>query len=135
MLSMSQRLTSHRGDSKIYPAGFLAEVRKTLNLLWPVEDGATANRVYDLEKRERVDIEVSMAHHEKYDLRSYPVFGERLAKIQERLEAMEHRNSETRALTVAVWGIVFGAFFGLISAITGIMQVWASFKALQAPSH
>jgi hypothetical protein len=95
-----------------------------------MEDAATAKQVYLLEEKEDVDIEGGMGYDEKFDLRSYPVFGERLMKIQERLEAVEHRSWESLGFRIAVWGIVLSAVFGLISAITGIMQVWASLKAL-----
>jgi len=90
---------------------------------------ATAKRVYNLEAKEEVDIEAGMGHDEKFDLRTYPVFGERLAKIQERLEFVEQRRGESFAFKIAIWGIVLSAVFGLVSAITGIMQVWASFKS------
>jgi hypothetical protein len=69
-----------------------------------------------------------MGHDEKYDLRTYPLFGERLAKIQERLEAIEHRTWDSMGFKIAVWGIVVSAIFGLVSAVTGIMQVYSAFK-------
>jgi hypothetical protein len=118
----------------IYPAGFLKELRRTLNLLWPIEDKGTMQYVRKIELKESVDIEASMGHEKEYDLRTYPVFGERLSKIQERLEAVQNRRGTSLGIKVAIWGIVFTAAFGMISAITGIMQVWASFQALNGPS-
>lgn len=114
----------------MYPPGLLSELRRTLNLLWPIEDTVTANYVYRLEEREEVDIESGMGFDEKFDLRLYPFFGERLAKIQERLESEEQRRTNSFGFRIAIWGIVLTALFGLVSAITGIMQVWASFTAL-----
>ncbi|KAL8716474.1 MAG: hypothetical protein Q9225_006201, partial [Loekoesia sp. 1 TL-2023] len=109
-------------EGKIYPPGLLPEIRRTLNLLWPIEDVVTAKHVYNLEKQEEVDIEARMGHEKKFDLRLYPYFGERLAKIQDRLESVEHRRTNSRGIRIAIWGIVLTAAFGLISAITGIMQ-------------
>jgi hypothetical protein len=106
----------------------LKEVRKTLNLLWPCEDPAIAKRVKDKEEKWQIDIQADMGHDDKFDLRTYPRFGMRLAKIQERLEAVQHRRGEVLGFKVAILGIVLSAIFGLISAITGIMQVWTSFK-------
>ncbi|KAI4161834.1 MAG: hypothetical protein LQ342_004525 [Letrouitia transgressa] len=110
-------------DGKLYPPGLLPEIRRTLNLLWPIEDVHTAKHVYHLEKQQEVDIEAGMGHEEKFDLRLYPFFGERLAKIQERLESAEHRRTNSRGLQIAIWGIVLTASFGLVSAITGVMQL------------
>lgn len=76
-----------------------------------------------------------MGHEEKFDLRLYPFFGERLAKIQERLESAEHRRTNSRGLQIAIWGIVLTASFGLVSAITGVMQVYASFKTLRSSNN
>lgn len=53
-----------------------------------------------------------------------------MAKLQERLEFEEQRRFDSTGIQIAIWGIVLSAIFGLVSAITGIMQVWASFKAL-----
>ena len=66
---------------------------------------------------------------ERFDLRMYPFFGERLAKLQERLESEEQRRANSTGFQIALWGIVLSALFGLVSAITGIMQVWASLQA------
>ena len=118
----------------IYPPGFLKELRGTLNLLWPVEDISTAKRVSHIEDKEGVDIEANLGHDEKYNLKTYPVFGERLAKIQERLETVQSRRGVTLGFKIALWGIVLTASFGLISAITGIMQVWASLQAFKSPA-
>lgn len=117
-------------EGKVYPPGLLSEIRRTLNLLWPIEDVATARRVYHLEKQKEVDIEAGMGNHEKFDLRLYPFFGERLAKIQERLELAETRRFNSRGIQVAIWSIVLAACFGLVSAVTGIMQVYASFRSM-----
>ena len=54
-----------------------------------------------------------------------------------RLESEEEIDVEAamlpdfRGLQVAIWGIVLTAVFGLVSAITGVLQVWASLKTLQ----
>jgi len=112
----------------IYPPGLLKELRKTLNLLWPIEDVQTARHVFNLEKKEEVDVEGGMGYLDKFDLQTYPIFGERLAKIQERLESEENRRANSFGFRIAIWGIVLTAIFGLISAITGILQVWTSLR-------
>ena len=94
-----------------------------------MEDVATAKHVYRLEKAEEVDIEAGMGVDEKFDLWLYPFLGERLARIQERLESAENRHTNSRGLQIAVWGIFLTAAFGLVSAITGILQVYASFRS------
>ena len=71
-----------------------------------------------------------MGHKGKFDLQLYPFFGERLAKIQERLESTENRRTNSRGIQIAIWGIVLAATFGLVSAITGVLQVYASFQSL-----
>jgi hypothetical protein len=103
-------------------------VRKTLSLLWPMEHDRTAKRVTKLEKTNFIDIEANMGHDDKYDLRKYTIFGERLARIQERLEAEELRRGNSRGINTAIWGIVLTAFFGLVSAATGTVSMWASLK-------
>jgi len=119
---------------QIYPHGFLEELGRTLNLLWPMEDRPMEKYVRSLEKHENIDVEANMWHDDKFNLESYPIFGERLAKIQERLEAVQTRKGVSLGFHIAIWGIVLTALFGLISAITGIMQVWASFQSLKEPS-
>lgn len=116
----------------MYPAGLLDEYSKSMNLLWPMEDYKTARRVVRLEEKECIDIEANMGYDEKYDLRTYRVFGERLAKIQERLEMEEQRRGNTVAFTIAIWGIALTAFFGLVSAVTGLVSMWASLKQVGA---
>lgn len=74
-----------------------------------------------------MDIEAGMDNIEKFDLRLYAFFGERLAKLQESLEFEEQRRVNSRSIQIAIWGIVLTAIFGLISAITGVIQVLASF--------
>jgi hypothetical protein len=93
-----------------------------------MEHNETAKRVSRLEEKKYIDIEANMGHNDKYDLRTYPVFGERLAKIQERLEAEEHRRGTSRGFKTAIWGIVLTAIFGLVSAATGTVAMWASLK-------
>jgi hypothetical protein len=113
----------------IYPDGFLKEVQRTLNLLWPTEDPALAKRVRTKERKENVDIEAKMSLDEKLNLSTYPIFGERLFKIQMRLEAVQTRRGASRGFQIAIYGILLTAFFGLVSAITGIMQVRATCRA------
>ncbi len=93
-----------------------------------MERNEIARHVNRLEEKQYIDIEANMGHDQKYDLRAYPVFGERLAKIQERLETEEHRRGSSRGFKIAIWGIVLTAMFGLISAATGTIAMWASLK-------
>ena len=100
---------------------------RTLNLLWPTEYPEISKEVREIEKKEEVDIGVRPIYREKFDLRLYP-FAERLSRIQERLELVEHRRTNERGYQVAIWGILLTATFGLVSAITGIIQAYASFR-------
>jgi hypothetical protein len=93
-----------------------------------MEHDPTAKRVSRLEEEKCIDIEANMGHDGKFDLRKYQVFGERLAKIQERLEAEEYRRGTSRGFKTAIWGIVLTAIFGLVSAATGTVAMWASLK-------
>ena len=95
-----------------------------------MEDPPVEKLVRKLESSENVDIEASMGHDEKFNLQSYPIFGERLVKIQERLEAVQNRRGVSFGFKIAIWGIVLTALFGLVSAITGILQVWAAVRSL-----
>jgi hypothetical protein len=93
-----------------------------------MEHDRTAKRVTKLERNNFIDIEANMGHNDKYDLRKYMIFGERLARIQERLEAEESRRGNSRGINAAIWGIVLTALFGLVSAATGMVSMWASLK-------
>lgn len=116
----------------MYPPGLLDEYLKSMNLLWPMEDDTIAKQVKRLEKENLIDIEAGMNHVNKFNLGTYQIFGERLSKIQERLEIEERRRGGLTVITVALWGIALTALFGLVSAATGIVSMWASLKQVQA---
>lgn len=119
----------------LYPDGMLEEFQKTMNLLWPFEDAQTQKRAKRLQEKKCVDLEAGpgdLRNEEKYNLRKYPIFGVRLAKIQDRLEVEEQQKTNTTAFMIAVWGIVLTALFGLISAVTGIVSMWAGLKQVGA---
>jgi hypothetical protein len=99
-----------------------------MNLLWPLEESKVERRVKHLQKKHNVDLEASMGQVNKFDLRTYPFFAGRLAKIQERLEVEEQRKTNTTAFKIALWGILLTAFFGLVSAVTGLVQMWAGLR-------
>jgi len=54
-------------------------VRETLNLVWLRAEGSIINLIFNIKKQE-VDIEAGLGHEEMFDLRTYPVFLELLAK-------------------------------------------------------
>jgi len=64
-----------------------------------------AKRVSELELRQEVNNQAGMGHDDKFDLGTYPVFGERLAKIQKRLKTVPHQRGGALGFKVAIWGI------------------------------
>jgi len=93
-----------------------------------MEHNETAKHVSRLEEEKYIDIKANMRHDNKYNLRAYPVFGKRLAKIQKKREAEEHGRGTSRGFKTAIRGIVLTAIFGLVSAATATVAMWASLK-------
>ena len=126
-------------ESEFYPPGFLLETVNTLRLLFPPESLKASYRIAKLNQREDVDLEVQIGKHISLDIESYPFWGGRLAAIQRRYDASkpkhiaqwyyDRRNPETWAmLWVAIIVFMFTLIFGIISSVTGILQVYAAWK-------
>ena len=128
----------------MYPDKFLEEVSRTLDLLFPTSKVKDAKRVRKISKKRQVDIEAvciekQMMEADKYQYDSYYFFAERLAAIQAQYDIARPRGlqewwydrrnlREWAALWIAVVAFVLALVFGVISSITGIMQVYASFN-------
>ncbi|KIW18032.1 hypothetical protein PV08_02319 [Exophiala spinifera] len=130
-------------ERRMYPDGFLEEVLNTLYLLFPTGKVKHARRVRKIGKKHKVDIEAiridkQMAGISRYQCSSYLYFGERLAAIQAKYDGARPRHlkqwwfdrrnrREWAALWIAVGAFILAVVFGVISSVTGIMQVYASF--------
>lgn len=127
----------------MYPDGLLEETYRTLSLLFPYEDLVSSRRVYKIVRKEQVDIEAHIDRQinedKQFHLSSYPFYAERLEKIQDRYNEVKpstlkqwwydrRRREEWAALMVALVVFVLTIIFGTISAVTGILQVYASFR-------
>jgi hypothetical protein len=86
------------------------------------------------------DIETGTKVNVTRDLKDYPVWRYRLAEVQKRYNAtrpgsarqwwFDRRNKPQWAtFWVAVMVFILTVVFGLVASVTGIMQVYASFRA------
>jgi hypothetical protein len=111
-----------------------------MHLLFPPNDSESSKRTKKLAKRRLVDLE---AHGKTapLDLASYPVWRYRLAEVQRRYDAVkpgtfkqwyhDRRNKPERVtFWTAIVVIVLTLIFGLISSITGILQVVAAWQMI-----
>jgi len=145
MLDVMAINSSDNANRLIYPDGLLEETLRSLNLLFPIDNNQTYKRVRKMSRKGAVDIEAldlenAMKRHEKYQLSSYPIYGNRLAEIQARYDMSKPRrlkqwwfDRRQRREWAALWiaGVIFvlTVFFGVISSVTGIMQAYAAFKS------
>jgi hypothetical protein len=127
----------------VYPDGFLVEIILTLQLLFPTI-GAKEKRqarcyVRKLKSDLDPDVENGLTKLDQIDLSRYPFFGERLAAIQRHYDnsTPQHlrqwwydrrKRVELATLAVAVVVFILTIIFGVVSMITGILQVYASFR-------
>jgi hypothetical protein len=120
---------------------FLSEMRMTMHLLFPPNDLESSKRIKRLAKRRLVDLEAHAAKTAPLDLASYPVWRHRLAEVQRRYDAVkpgtfkqwyhDRRNKPERVtFWTAIVVIVLTLIFGLISSITGILQVVAAWQMI-----
>ena len=127
------------GNSGLYPASFLHETEDILRLLFPPESSKSSRRIGKISKRGDVDLEVQIRKHISLKLDSYPFWGERLAEIQRRYDTSrpkhvaqwyyDRRNRDARArLWIAIIIFVLTVLFGVISSVTGVLQVTAAWK-------
>jgi hypothetical protein len=130
-----------------YPPKFLHETERTLALLFDPTGNTTSKRTRRLEKKHHVDLEAAihtLIHSDdRLDLRTYPFWQERLREICKVYEAAQPKtlrqwwfDRRDRFNWATFWAafVVFclTLVFGVISAVTGIMQVYASFRTMRA---
>jgi hypothetical protein len=131
--------------SLLYPEAFLLETERTLSLLFPPANFETSKRARRIGEKNHVDIEAaiesSVASDEMLDLSNYPYWQERLHAVQKAYDDarpktlkqwwFDRRDKfEWATFWTAVVVFILTLGFGLIASITGIMQVYAAFKAL-----
>jgi hypothetical protein len=123
----------------LYPEGVLEETQETLELLFPTMNLKDSKRTRRLRDRDNVDIEAARDLPAATALSHYKHWGERLAIIQQAYDNarpkkyrqwwFDRRNRvEWATLLVAVIIFFMTLVFGVISSVTGIMQVYASFR-------
>jgi hypothetical protein len=131
--------------SVLYPDDFLSETERTLSLLFPPANFEASKRTRRIGEKNHVDIEAaiesSVASGEMLDLSNYPYWQERLREVQKAYDDarpktlkqwwFDRRNRfEWATFWTAVVVFLLTLLFGLIGSVTGIMQVYAAFKAL-----
>jgi hypothetical protein len=108
-----------------------------LRLIFPQRSYKASQRTQRLSEHDGVDLEVGIEKHASLELENYPIWGDRLAAIQRRYDAArpryieqwyyDRRNRDQWAtLWIAVIIFFLTVIFGVISSITGIMQVYAA---------
>jgi hypothetical protein len=137
---------SNKSRSLPYPSGFLQETERTLALLFDPLGNDTSKRTRRIEKKHHVDLEAaihSLIHSDaRLDLRNYPFWQERLrgiCRVYEDAQPKTLRQWWFDRRNRFNWATLWAAFivfcltlvFGVISSVTGIMQVYASFRVLQ----
>ncbi|EXJ66432.1 uncharacterized protein A1O5_10584 [Cladophialophora psammophila CBS 110553] len=137
----ARALEVHRLSEKIivYPEAFVVEVQKTLQLLFPTAGRKSGRRTREYVKRYRADLEAPIVEMNRLSLGTYPFFGERLEHIQKRYNDSTQRllrqwyydrrkRVEWATFVVAVIVFILTVVFGIISSVTGILQVYAAYK-------
>lgn len=128
----------------LYPVDVLKETEETLALLFPITDhgGKGSKRTRRLRDKHEVDIEAQLEVPVYRNLDHYTIWKERLAIVQytynrskpsrPRQWWFDRRNKmEWATFWVALVVFFLTLMFGVISSVTGILQVIASFKALR----
>lgn len=129
-----------RGEhANLYPPGYLEEVRRTFRLFFPTEAVKDAKRTRKIAAKYHVDLEAQVQLQDRLNLSRYQYFGERLAAIGKEYNATrptrlrqwwyDRRNRvEWVTLLVAVTVFILTLIFGIVSSVTGVMQVYAAFR-------
>ena len=110
-----------------------------MRLLFPPNDSESSKRIRRLAKRQLVDLEAYAAKPAPLHLDSYPVWRHRLGEVQRRYDMAkpgilkqwyhDRRNKPERVtFWTAIVVIILTLIFGLISSITGILQVVAAWQ-------
>ena len=129
------------GFRELFPDGFLEETERTLSLLFPPANFETSKRIRRVSEKEGVDIEAAIDKHTSFDLNNYPFWQERLRHVQcvydkakpKRIKQWYYDRRdrvEWSTFWIAVVVFLLTLFFGIISSVTSIMQVYASFKVI-----
>lgn len=135
---------AYYSNSEMYPNDLLREVDRTYFLLWPISKRKTNKRARKISKKNRMDIEAHwvddiIKESDRYDLNNYPVYRHRLAEIQRQYNAARPKSPkqwwydrrlriEWTTLLIAVIVFVLTVVFGVISSVTGILQVYVAFR-------
>jgi hypothetical protein len=125
----------------LFPAGFLWETDATLRLLFQPNNHKNSRRSRKLARHGPADLETAIEKSAPLELDQYPVWGHRLMEVQRRYNAVkpgalrqwwyDRRNKpEWATFWVAVVVFLLTLFFGLISSVTGVMQVYAAFRVI-----
>jgi hypothetical protein len=131
-------------NRNLYPEDLLRETEETLALLFPTagHGGKGSKRTRKLRDKDDVDIEAQPDLTVYRNLNHYTVWRERLRIVQYYYDKskpgrpkqwwFDRRNKmEWATFWVAVVVFLLTLLFGIISSVTGILQVVASFRALQ----
>lgn len=119
----------------------MEETERTLSLLFPPANFETSRRIQRISEKEGVDIEAAIQDHASFDLNNYPFWQERLGHVQRVYDKTKPKRIkqwyfdrrdrvEWSTFWIAVIVFLLTLFFGIISAVTSILQVYATFKAI-----
>jgi hypothetical protein len=126
---------------------FLHETRQTLDLLFPRHSGQCTRYLRKLQENKQLDLEFgripigtpSKRIEPPFTLSDFQYYGKRLAVLIDAFDSAkptslsqlwyDRRNKQTW-YTMWIAAIVFflTLLFGVISSVTGIMQVWIAYK-------
>ena len=126
----------------LYPPELLKETEETLALLFPTRAHKRSGRTRRLREKHDVDIEAALDVQVYRNLNHYKIWGKRLAEIQNVYDASKPRKMKhwwfdrrNRFEWATFWTaiVIFSMtlIFGVISSVTGIMQVLIGFRSLQ----
>ena len=108
----------------------------SIRLFFPVEGVSTRRRTRRIEQKHEVDLEVGLRDELlERRLENYPYFGDKLRVIWRNYDRSEprrlkqwwfdrRRKYQWVGLVVAIVSFVVTAIFTIISAVTGIVDVW-----------
>lgn len=121
-----------------FPEGFIEETLHTLYLLFrPLEPHKSRRNIRMMEKNPHIDLELAMAKQASFDLNNYRYWHARLAKIQTAYDRTSPKNLQQwwfdrrdRVHWATFWTafvvFILTIIFGVISSVTGILQVMAA---------
>lgn len=108
-----------------------------MQLLFPTGGRKSTKRTRQYVKKYRADLEARLVAMDRLSLSTYPIFGERLEHIQQRYNESSQKRLrqwwydrrkrvEWATLVVAIVVFILTVVFGIISSVTGILQVYAA---------